>query len=194
MAIVRMILWTSKNGIRRWKLGEVGERYFLVEIMVVVCTSRVKNRERSNEAVRIRYCTTNIWDESELKLAWSRENTSYFENNFSIILLSGNIPCHPEFGQVMCEYDLYPIYFLLLLTNFIYMKSFFITIIKWCFCWYCWYEGSFEFSPKVEFPLPLYVHNTQEQTMKQNHCTSHNYYSVKIMLKLLAFKWFLNQL
>ena len=32
-------------------------------------------------------------------------------------------------GQVMFEYDLYPIYFPLLLTNFIYIKSFFIAII-----------------------------------------------------------------
>ena len=35
-------------------------------------------------------------------------------------------------GQVIFEYILYPIYFLLLPTSFIYIKSFFITItIKW---------------------------------------------------------------
>ena len=33
------------------------------------------------------------------------------------------------FGQVMFEYNLYPIYFLLLLTKMIYVKSFFIAII-----------------------------------------------------------------
>ena len=31
------------------------------------------------------------------------------------------------------------------------------------------------------------------QTLKQNHRASHNCYSVKDMLKLLAFKWLLNE-
>ena len=34
-----------------------------------------------------------------------------------------------EFGQVMFKYNLYPIHVLLLLTNLIYIKSFYIAII-----------------------------------------------------------------
>ena len=50
----------------------------------------------------------------------------------------------------MFEYNLYPIYILLLLTNFIYIKSFFITIIiKSCFCWYFCWRRFFGFSRKI---------------------------------------------
>ena len=45
-------------------------------------------------------------------------------------------------GQVIFKYILYSIYFLLLLTNYIYIKSFFITItIKWYIRWNCWRWG-----------------------------------------------------
>ena len=33
-------------------------------------------------------CSINIWDGSELELAWSNKSSSKFENNFSIFLLS----------------------------------------------------------------------------------------------------------
>ena len=33
-------------------------------------------------------CSINIWDGSELELAWSKESSSKFENNFPIFLLS----------------------------------------------------------------------------------------------------------
>ena len=49
-------------------------------------------------------------------------------------------------------------------------------------------EGSFAFSLKAEFTLPL------QQKLKQNHCTLQNCYSDKSMLRLLAFKWLYNQL
>ena len=100
-----------------------------------------------------------------------------------------------RFWQVMFEYNLYHIYFLLLLANFIYISIFFVTvIIEWCVCWYCDNEGSFEISLKAEFTSPLYVTSLLQKTLKQNHCTSHNCCSVKTMLKLLAFKLLLNQL
>ena len=45
-------------------------------------------------------------------------------------------------GQVIFKYILYPICFLLLLTSYIYIKSFFITItIKWYIRWNCWRWG-----------------------------------------------------
>ena len=49
-------------------------------------------------------------------------------------------------------------------------------------------EGSFAFSLKAEFTLPL------QQKLKQNHCTLQNCYSDKSILRLLAFKWLYNQL
>ena len=59
------------------------------------------------------------------------------------------------------EYILYPIYFLLLPTSFIYIIIFFITItIKWCFVDIVDDEGYFEFLPEVEFTSLLYIHIT----------------------------------
>ena len=64
---------------------------------------------------------------------------------FSIVLSVG-------LGQVMCEYDFYPVYFLQLVTIIIYIKSFcynhhkkdvFVDIVD--------HEGFFEFFPKAEF-------------------------------------------
>ena len=150
-----------------------------------------RDRKGTRDALGLRYCSINIWDGSELKLAWSMENNSYFENNLPMNLLSGNsntsvfkvcnvlrwvhflkiksVSLYVGFRQEMFEYNLYSIYIILLLTNFIYIKSFFITvIIQWCFRWYV----SFEFSSKPEFTSNL------EQTLKDNHGTSHNCHSV----------------
>ena len=97
----------------------------------------------------------NVWDGSEIELAWSKKSSLYFENNFPICLLSGILntlifkvhdvftlskflrnenllkyfPKHLLLGLVIFEYISYPIYFLLLPTSFIYIKSFFFTII-----------------------------------------------------------------
>ena len=64
-------------------------------------------------------------------------------------------------GQSMFEYDLYPIFFHYCWQNFIYMKASLLlsssndvsanTVDD---------ESFFEFSPKVEFASPLYVHIT----------------------------------
>ena len=42
------------------------------------------------EAVGMEYCSINIRDGSELKLARSRENSSYSESKFPVFLLSNN--------------------------------------------------------------------------------------------------------
>ena len=90
----------------------------------------------------------------------------------------------------MFEYNLYPIYFLLLLTNFIYIKSFFINVSFDIVD----DEGSFEFSTKAELTLPFTFTSPLQKTLKEDHSTFHNSYSVKNMLKLLTFKWLLNQI
>ena len=40
------------------------------------------------EALGVGYCSINIWDVSEQEWAWSKKNSSYFENS-QIFLLSG---------------------------------------------------------------------------------------------------------
>ena len=70
-------------------------------------------------------------------------------------------PWHLLLGQVIFEYILYPIYFLLLPISFIYLKSFFITItIKWCFVDIVDDEGYFQFPPEDEFTSRLYINIT----------------------------------
>ena len=49
-------------------------------------------------------------------------------------------------------------------------------------------KGSFQFSHDTEFISPL------QQTPKQNHHVQLNCYSIKNMLKPLAFKWLFNEL
>ena len=39
--ILKMIFWTSKGGIGRWKLTEEEERFLVEIIVLVVCSSRV---------------------------------------------------------------------------------------------------------------------------------------------------------
>ena len=83
------------------------------------------------------------------ELAWCRESNSYFEDKFPIFSLSGNsnflrcvmfsIECifHVAssigFGQVMFEYNLYLVFFLLLLTNFNLRNLY----------WYFWWQRLF---------------------------------------------------
>ena len=49
--------------------------------------------DRDDEGIRevlgVGNCIINIWDGSELRLAWSKKSSSYFENDFPIFLLSG---------------------------------------------------------------------------------------------------------
>ena len=54
--------------------------------------------------------------------------------------------------------------------------------------------GSFQFSPETQFTSPYTFTSSLQQTLKQNHRTSHNCCSVKNMLKLVAYKWLLNKL
>ena len=49
-----------------------------------------RNGKGGREALGMGYCSCHIWNELELKLAWSRKNISYFENNAPIFLLSSN--------------------------------------------------------------------------------------------------------
>ena len=69
--------------------------------------------ERSRaEALGMGYCSSNAWNCLEMKLAGSRKNSSYFENNFPIFSLSGS-----SNTLVFKVYDvLYWVHFLLMKT------------------------------------------------------------------------------
>ena len=53
---------------------------------------------------------------------------------------------------------------------------------------------SFQFSLEAKFTYPYTFTLLLQQTLKQSRRISHNCYSVKNMLKLLAFTWLLNEL
>ena len=48
-----------------------------------------RDGEGGREALGMGNCCVNVWDGSELELAWSKKGSSYFGNNFPIFLLSG---------------------------------------------------------------------------------------------------------
>ena len=164
-------------------------------------------------------CSINIWDGSKLELAWSKKSSSYFENNFPIFLLScisntSNFQVHDVlhwvsflvkktfsniFRSTFCwgrEYlNIFyiPFIFYLFLTCFIYIKSLFITItIKWCLM--LMMRILFSFLLKLNSHHTYTFTSPLQQTLKQNHHALHDCYSVKNMLKLLAFIWLLNEL
>ena len=77
------------------------------------------------------------------------------------------------FGLVMFEHNCYPIYFLLLLTNFIYIKSSSrLSSLNDASVNIVHNEGSFEFSPKAEFTSRLYIHTTlvKDTEAESPHC------------------------
>ena len=47
-----------------------------------------RDGETGWRALDMENCSSNTWDASELELAWPKKNSSYFENNFLIFLLS----------------------------------------------------------------------------------------------------------
>ena len=119
-----------------------------------------KDGEEGWEAQSMGNRSINIWDGTELELAWSKKSSSHFENNFPIFFLRYfkyidiwgasvdllvmkpslifSVPSSVGAGNIWIYLMSY--LFLLLPTSFIYIKSFFITItVEWCFCWYCWW-------------------------------------------------------
>ena len=175
----RLVEWGKKNG----KIDEEHDEECVKEGFQLNRGEIDRDDERFREIVGKGYCSINIWDGSEMKLAWSRENSSYFP----IFLLSGNSNtsifkvCNIlrwayflvmktssnifrgtlcwiwGIGEVVLEYNLYPIYILFLLTNLILIRSFSllsssndasVDIVD--------EENSFEFSPKAEITSTLH--------------------------------------
>ena len=116
-----------------------------------------RDTEHGREALGMGNCSINILDRTELELAWTKKNRWKQFSNILIIwyfeyidfegawyfilrkfLINKDLlqyfPKHLLLGQVIFENISYLIYFILLLTSFIYSRSFFITItIKWYF-------------------------------------------------------------
>ena len=180
-----------------------------------------RNGEVGRKALGMGNCSTNIWDGSELKLAWSKKSSSPFENNFPICLSSGisnksiftvldvlhwvnflGMKISSIFRSTFCwdrQYlNIFGIPFIFYYCQqimFTSSKSFFFTItIKWCFCWYCSWCGFFSVFTWSWIYITIKFISPLQQTLTQNHRSSHKCYSVKIMLKLVAFKWLLNEL
>ena len=85
-------------------------------------------------------------------------------------------------GQVIFEYILYPIYFIILLISFFYIRSFFIVItIKWCFCWYSWWWGFF----------PVFSWSWIRITLIHSRHPSNRHWSKIIGLRTTATAWLL---
>ena len=173
-----------------------------------------RDGEGNREPLGMCYYSISIWDVLELESAWSRKNRSYFENNFPIFLLSSNSNTsifkvcdvldwvyflvikdfynifHSTFywaWQVLCKYDLCPIYLLLLVTLLVtlLLATFFtlrvslllsssndasVDIVD--------DEDFLNFSSKAEFTSPLYVHITL--VPKHHLRISHSCYTLVI--------------
>ena len=80
-------------------------------------------------------------------------------------------------------------------TSLIYIKSFFIILpLNDASGDIVGDEGSSQVSPEAKFTSPLYTFTSPlQQTLKQNHRASHNWYIVKNMLNFLVFKWLLDK-
>ena len=132
-------------------------------------------------------CSINILDRSKLELAWPKKSSSHFEINFPKIkfpILNTSVfkvhvlnstlskflsnedflqyfPQHFLFGLVISEYILYPSFF-----NYFQQVSFTLSVssllspLNDTALDIVDYEGSFYFSPELEFISPSNVHIT----------------------------------
>ena len=75
------------------------------------------------EALGMGSCCINTWDGSELELAWSKKSCSYFENNFSILLLSS-----------ISNTSIFKVCYVLNWLNFLVIKTF-SNVFCSIFCW-----------------------------------------------------------
>ena len=112
-----------------WRLVELGtdevhdkdcveERFYLAWVKFE------RDGERGWEALGMGNCNINIWDGSELELAWSRKNSSYFENDFPIFLWT-----------VILNNLIFKVRNVLHWVNFLVMKTFsniFRSTLYWC--------------------------------------------------------------
>ena len=80
----------GRMGSEKWRTDEEHHEYCVEEGFQLTKVKFNRNRKEGRETQWMRCCSINIWNELELKLDWSEKNSSYFENNFRISLLSGN--------------------------------------------------------------------------------------------------------
>ena len=129
----------------------------------------------------MRYCTINIWDGSELEIAWSKKSSSYFEMNFPIFLL-----------YVILNTTIFKVRDILHWVDLLAIKTFSNIFHSSLCCSRFWIV--FSFLVKLHSHHPYTFTSPMQQTQKQNQRASHNCYSVKKMLKFLAFKMLLKDL
>ena len=92
--------------------------------------------------------------------------------------------------------NLYPIYFLLLGTSFVYIKSFSHYYRHWMMLLVLLLMMRFflSFLLKLNSHYPYTFTSPFQKTLKLNQRASHNCYIAENMLKLLVFKWLLKEL
>ena len=78
------------NGVgQKWETNEEHDEDCVEETLQLDSLKFDGDGERRREALGTGNCNINIWDVSELELAVSKKSSSYFENVFLILLLSG---------------------------------------------------------------------------------------------------------
>ena len=75
---------------QNWETNEESKEDWVEETFQQARVKIDTDGEEAKEVLGMGYCSIEIWDWLELKLAWSGKNNSYFENCFPIFLLSGN--------------------------------------------------------------------------------------------------------
>ena len=76
-------LWLNGVG-RNSKSDEKHDEDCVKEVFQLAMVKFDRDGEGGREALGVGKCSINIWDGSELELAWSKKSSSYLENNFSV--------------------------------------------------------------------------------------------------------------
>ena len=83
-----LCVWSNGVGQNR-ETDEEHDKYCVEEGFQLARVKFDRHGEGDSEALGMSNCGINIWDGSEQEFAWFKKNSSYFENNFPMFLLSG---------------------------------------------------------------------------------------------------------
>ena len=112
-----------KADVNVWGWCEFSFRRKLKTTFIIKRSIIYRDGDRGRKTLGIGNCSINIWDGSELELAWLKKKSSYFENNFPILLLSG-----------ISNTSIFKVCDILHWVNLLLMKIF-TNIFRCIFCW-----------------------------------------------------------
>ena len=85
-------MWSNLVGQRIGKpMKKEHDDYCVEEGFHLAIVKFNRHAKEGREALGMGYCSINTWNGLEMKVDWFRKNSSYFEKNFSISLLSCNL-------------------------------------------------------------------------------------------------------